>query len=439
MRGATTPVERLPRWERPWAGQLQALKVGRVNVMGPESTRDNHDGSRPGAWAGGPSRGSVSGSGFGPVLVPSLNQQQAVGTVSRSAVALRPSVADDRARSSRPRTREEGDGVPSSAAKRANVPPPPLWKDSAPPGAATLTRTKASKKLMKDQLLNYTLLEVLGKGAGSTIYRGRDNDTGRIVALKHVERAKPKDLRFIQQMETEYEVSRHFSHPGLRRAFQLKVSKSLLVRVTEAVLVLEYVEAQPLERSLPPDLLSVVQTFIDVADALGAMHRMGWAHCDIKPNNILRSKDGKVKVIDFGQSCRIGTIKQRIQGTPDYIAPEQVDRLPISESTDVFNLGATLYWAATGQHVPTAYHTKRKGANSFLVDSLFKSPRDLNPEVPKPISEVVMQCVATRQKSRPQTMDEVVRKLQLGLHILQRDQGSLTNPADDPLVNDTRI
>ena len=293
---------------------------------------------------------------------------------------------------------------------------------------------------MKDSLLNYTLLEVLGNGAGSTIYRGRDNNTGRIVALKHVERAKPKDLRFVQQMETEYEVSRNFSHPGLRRAFQLKVSKSLLVRVTEAVLVLEYIDARPLERSLPAELSEVIKTFVDVGQALGAMHKMGWAHCDIKPNNILRDAEGQVKVIDFGQSCKIGTIKERIQGTPDYIAPEQVERLPISESTDVFNLGATLYWALTGQHVPTAYHTKRKGDNSFLVDSLFKSPRDLNPDVPKPISEVVMQCVATKQKNRPQTMDEVVRKLQLGQHVMERNDDELTKQADeDPLVNDTRF
>ena len=275
-----------------------------------------------------------------------------------------------------------------------------------------------------DQLLNYNLLEVLGKGAGSTIYRARDVNTGRIVAVKHVERVKPKDIRYVEQMETEYDVSKSFSHPNLRRGLFLKVNKSLLLKVVDAVLVLEFVDARPLERALPSEMDEIVSTFIQAAEGLQAMHRMGYAHCDIKPNNILRSTEGHVKVIDFGQACRIGTIKERIQGTPDYIAPEQVTRQPISEATDVFNLGATIYWATTGKHVPTAYHAKRGGENSFLVDSLFKSPRDINPEVPQPISEVVMQCVATSMKNRPQNMEELIRKLELGRHILRRNAGA---------------
>jgi serine/threonine-protein kinase len=240
-------------------------------------------------------------------------------------------------------------------------------------------------------------------------------------------------------METEFEVSKQFSHPNLRRCLNLKVNKSLLVKVVEAVMVMEYVEGRPLERSLPGDLSEVIQTFIDAAKGLQAMHKLGWAHCDIKPNNILRGNDGKTTVIDFGQSCRIGTVKERIQGTPDYIAPEQVDRLPISEATDVFNLGATLYWATTGKHIPTRYHAKRKGENSFVVDSLFKTPQELNPQVPTHVSEIIMQSVATHPRKRPQSMEEVIRKLELGLHALSRDESKLAQQADeDPLVNDTR-
>ena len=291
---------------------------------------------------------------------------------------------------------------------------------SASAGAGSSVKALLSKPTM-DQLLNYNLMEVLGKGAGSTIYRARDNDTGRIVAIKHVTRVKQKDIRYVEQMETEFEVSKSFTHPNLRRAFHLKVNKSLLLKVVDAVLVLEYVDARPLERSLPSELDAVISSFVQAAEGLQAMHRMGWAHCDIKPNNILRDAEGNVKIIDFGQACRIGTVKERIQGTPDYIAPEQVSRLPIAESTDVFNLGATLYWATTGKHVPTAYHAKRGGENSFLVDSMFKTPRDLNPEVPAPISEVVMQCVATSMKNRPQNMEEVIRKLELGRHIMRRN------------------
>ena len=313
-----------------------------------------------------------------------------------------------------------------------------LLTSTSSPATAKPLYSHASKP-MTDQLLHYNILEVLGKGAGSTIYRARDTNTGRVVALKHVIRSKPKDIRFVEQMETEYEVSRAFNHPNLRRALLLKVNKSLLLKVTDAILVLEFFDGRPLERSLPPELPDVIETFIQAAEGLQAMHRMGFAHCDIKPNNILRDAQGHVKVIDFGQACRIGTIKERIQGTPDYIAPEQVTRQPISEATDVFNLGATLYWALTGKHVPTAYHAKRKGENSFLVDSLFKSPRDLNPEVPQPVSEAVMACVQTRQGARPQTMEELIRKLELGRHVLSRNASHLGEQAHrDSLLNDTK-
>jgi serine/threonine-protein kinase len=290
---------------------------------------------------------------------------------------------------------------------------------------------------MPEKLLNYDLLGTLGQGAGSTIYRARDSQTGRMVALKHVKRVKPKDLRFVEQMEAEFEVSKNFTHKNLRRSFSLKVQKSMLVKVTEAFLVMEYVDARPLEKGLPADLGEVIQTFVDAAEGLAAMHKMGWAHCDIKPNNILRSDDGQVKVIDFGQSCRIGTVKQRIQGTPDYIAPEQVERLPISESTDVFNLGATLYWALTGKHVPTTYHAKRAGENSFVLDALFKSPRELNREVPQVVSDVVMQCVLTNPRKRPQTMEELSHKLNLGRHILDRDRGGTSSAADE--IDDSEV
>jgi serine/threonine-protein kinase len=293
---------------------------------------------------------------------------------------------------------------------------------------------------MVDQLLHYKVLDVLGKGAGSTIYRAQDLNTGRIVALKYVERVKQRDIRFVEQMENEYEVSKTFTHANLRRALVLKINKSLLMKVTDALLALEFVDAKPLERALPSDLNDVIDVFLQAARGLQAMHRMGFAHCDVKPSNLLVDDKLHVKVIDFGQACRIGAVKERIQGTPDYIAPEQVTRQPISEATDVFNLGATLYWACTGQHIPTAYHIRRSGQNSFLVDSLFKKPQEINPDIPLPVSELVMQCVATAPKNRP-PMEELIRKLELGRHVLHRPPNEeLSAQAEhDQVMNDSRF
>jgi len=273
---------------------------------------------------------------------------------------------------------------------------------------------------MAQKLLHYDVLERLGEGARSTIYLVQDPETRQVYALKHVVRVEPKDIRFIEQMETEYEISRQFTHPNLRRAYDLKIVKTLLLKVSEAFMVMEYVDGKPLDVRPPTDLMDIIDTFIQVAEGMRAMHQMGYAHCDMKPNNVLRNEQGKVKIIDFGQSCKIGTVKERIQGTPDFIAPEQVARRPISVQTDVFNLGATLYWNLTGKHIPTLYTVNKKGENSFLLDTRIDTPADLNPKVPPAISNLVMDCIATSPRKRPPDMDAVIQRLELGKHILSK-------------------
>jgi len=284
---------------------------------------------------------------------------------------------------------------------------------------------------MAQKMLQYDVLETLGEGARSTIYAVSDPVTRQVFALKHVIRGEQKDIRFIEQMETEFEVSRQFNHPNLRRSFDLKLIKTMLLKVSEAYLVMEMVDGKPLDVRPPTDMMDILDTFIQAAQGLKAMHQMGWAHCDIKPNNILRNDKGQVKVIDFGQACKIGTIKERIQGTPDYIAPEQVNRKPINQQTDVFNLGATLYWNLTGKHIPTLYTVNKKGENSFLLDDRIDTPMELNPKVPPAVSNLVMDCVSTRQQKRPVDMDAVITRLELGRHILQKTQG-VVNPASPP-------
>jgi serine/threonine-protein kinase len=272
---------------------------------------------------------------------------------------------------------------------------------------------------MAQKLLQYDVLERLGEGARSTIYAVADPATRHLYALKHVVRSDPKDLRFVEQMEAEFEISRQFVHPNLRRTFDLKVNKALLLKVTEAFLLMELVDGQPLDVRPPKSLVEVCDTFIQAAQGLGAMHQMGYVHCDIKPNNILRTPTGHVKIIDFGQSCKIGTVKERIQGTPDYIAPEQVKRKPVSHKTDIFNLGATIYWCLTGRNIPTLY-TVDRGDNSFLVDDRIQTPQDLNANVPPALSNLVMEMIASKPEKRPADMQVVITRLELAKHIIQK-------------------
>jgi len=301
---------------------------------------------------------------------------------------------------------------------------------------------------MGQKLLHYDVLEKLGEGARSIIYRVSDMETRQEYALKHVVRTDQKDIRFIEQMETEFEISRQFTHPNLRRTFDLKITKTMLLKVNEAFLLMELVEGKALDVELPSSMIDLVDTFIQAAQGLRAMHAMGYVHCDIKPNNILRNSKGAVKVIDYGQSCRIGTIKERIQGTPDFIAPEQVARRPVTVQTDVFNLGATLYWTLTGRHIPTLYTVNKKGENSFLLDTRIDTPQDLNNKVPPALSNLVVECISTRPQKRPADMDQVLTRLELSKHILQKainpqhgqgkDDTSMIDPLDSSVFSPRR-
>jgi serine/threonine-protein kinase len=267
----------------------------------------------------------------------------------------------------------------------------------------------------------YEIIRKIGEGAGSLIYAASDPNTRQVYAVKHVTRKIDKDVRFVEQLETEHEVGQLVRHPGLRRTFDLKINKNMLFKVTEGILVMELFDGRPLEFNVPKTLVGVVDVFIKTAEALDALHLISYVHCDLKPNNILINDQDDVKVIDLGQAAKSGTAKSRIQGTPDYISPEQVKCQPVTFRTDVYNLGATLYWALTGgQKLPTLY-TLKKSANSLLVDDLMPTPRSVNPRVPEPLSNLVMECVRVNPLKRPKSMAEIARRLEIIRHVLMKE------------------
>jgi serine/threonine protein kinase len=262
------------------------------------------------------------------------------------------------------------------------------------------------------ELFGYEVVDRIGEGAASTIYAVTDPKTHQLYALKHVVRKTEKDIRYIDQVENEYNVSKLFRHPGLRKSYDLKINRKVLFGpVTEAALVMEFVHGLPINEQRPTGVPAMVDTFTQTARALESMHHLRLVHCDLKPNNIIRDADGTVKVIDFGQACPFGTEKPRVQGTPDYIAPEQVKLKPVSPRTDVYNLGATMYWTLTGQRAPTLY-TIPKGHKEILKEQKYPTPMELNPAVPEEISKLVMDCLRYRPHERPTHMEDVLRVLE---------------------------
>jgi serine/threonine-protein kinase len=293
------------------------------------------------------------------------------------------------------------------------------------------SRKHSRRSDLPKTLFGYNVIDYIGEGAASDIYSVSDPDTHQLYALKHVVRKTDKHTRFIEQLEAEHEVGQRVRHPGLRRTFDLKFNRSMLFKVTEAALIMELVDGRPLEFNLPGTLPAVLDIFIHTARALDALHGMGYVHCDLKPNNILVDSAGRVKVIDLGQACKIGTRKQRIQGTPDYISPEQVKCLAVTMRTDVYNFGATMYWALTGKKLPTLF-TLKKGENSFLSDGLIQSPRDVSASNPEQLSNLVMECVRTNPSKRPNDLSEIAKRLEIMRHSITRGESATRQPPPPP-------
>jgi serine/threonine-protein kinase len=292
------------------------------------------------------------------------------------------------------------------------------------------TKPLGGDNILPKTLFGYDVLEFIGQGAGSNLYAVTEPQTHQIYALKHVVRVNDKSERFVTQLQTEFDVGRAVNHPALRRSIDLKINRTLLRKTIDVALILELFDGEPLEFKPPPTIDDAVECFIQVGHALAAMHATGWIHCDLKPNNLLRSSSGDMKVIDLGQACRTGTIKERVQGTPDYMAPEQVKREAVTPRTDVFNFGATLYWSLCGKNIPTLYNINRSD-NSFLFDARIPSPTHYNPLVPENLSLLVMECVKTVPAKRPDSMSTVTRRLEVIQHLMRHHRTSAPDLPND--------
>lgn len=266
------------------------------------------------------------------------------------------------------------------------------------------------KSSVQKAIFGYDVIDRLGEGAGSHLYVVSRAKTGQLYALKHVVPKDDKEQRFVEQLRNEFAVSKMFRHPALRKSVDLQTRRRLFGAVVEAALVMELVDGVPLDRERPKDLASLVDCFEQTAVALMTLHNLLYVHCDLKPGNILIQADGRVKLIDFGQACPLGTIKKRVQGTPDFIAPEQVRLNAVGTYTDVYNLGATLYWALTGQKVPTLLTVRRRDRD-VVREQKFAKPIEIKPDLPVELSDLVMACVNVNPSLRPQTMSELLQGL----------------------------
>lgn len=287
----------------------------------------------------------------------------------------------------------------------------------------------------KKVIAGYRVLAKIGNGAASELYAVQDPRSKQVWALKHVVRRTEKDDRFLEQVMQEYTVGSKLHHQNVRGMYRL-VKHRKLFKVHAISLLMELVDATPLDQRLPTNDLQAVKIFRQVAAGLAHMHGRGYVHADIKPSNILVSDEGEVKIIDLGQGCPIGTVKKRIQGTPGYMAPEQAHRQTIDEKTDIYNFGATMYWVLVRDVIPTALPPKEDGSlfsGALDTDMLTAPipPHVKNPRVHPLLSKQIMDCVQVSPADRPESMQFVCNRLDLIAELLEHPGNGSTPVAKD--------
>jgi serine/threonine protein kinase len=255
---------------------------------------------------------------------------------------------------------------------------------------------------------SFQILGTLGSGAHSTILHIRRSSDSKQYALKVVPLEGKEDAKFLEQARHEVEVAQLLNHPNLIKVYTLETVRDWLFRVRKAHILIEYVNGKTLDTIKGLSVPRLVQVFEKVAAGLAFMHRRGVCHADLKPNNILLSKTGEVKIIDYGLAWIKGKPKGRVQGTPEYMAPEQCRHSMVNERTDLYNFGATMYRLLTWRLPPNTLAS----ADGMQLDkkafrAMLKPVEELAPETPPELCELVHRCLEFDAAKRPERASEV--------------------------------
>jgi serine/threonine protein kinase len=254
----------------------------------------------------------------------------------------------------------------------------------------------------------FQVLGTLGKGAHSTILHIRRNADSKQYALKVVLIRGKDERKFLEQAQHEFRVAQMLDHPNLVKIYALEVIRDWLLRPQALHMLIEYVNGKTLDTIPHLPTPKLVRIFLQVAAAMVHMHRRSVCHADLKPSNIILSRMGEVKIIDFGLAWIKGEHKGRVQGTPEYMAPEQVKGGTIDERTDIYNFGATMYRLLTFRHPPSNLPDAHDlPFDPKIRDRLLKPVQECNPGAPPQLCDLVHRCLSATASKRPERMSEI--------------------------------
>jgi serine/threonine-protein kinase len=275
----------------------------------------------------------------------------------------------------------------------------------------------------QEQIAGYRLLELLGEGAMGSVFKARQLSLDRDVAIKVLPPSLAKNEKYVQRFMTEAKAVARLNHTNIISGIDVGDADGIKYLVMEyadgttAALLLRRGGSLDEERSL-----LIVQ---QIARALDHAHKNGLVHRDVKPDNVIITRDGVAKLCDLGlakvESGEAGGEEAARMGTADYMSPEQI-RTHVSDArSDLYSLGATLFHLLTGR-VPFEAHNRDTVMAKHLTAPL-PSPRSLVPDLSEKTEAIVRKLMAKNPAERFQSATELLPVLDDAIRDLQRQRG----------------
>ncbi|MDH5671414.1 MAG: serine/threonine-protein kinase [Myxococcales bacterium] len=260
-----------------------------------------------------------------------------------------------------------------------------------------------SNEVFGDIAGRYRLLHPIGRGGVAVVYEATDGQTDRRIALKRMlpQSDAHRRERWGQLFEREYHTLCQLSHPRVVEVYDYGLDDA------GPYYTMELLDGGDLQALSPLGWRKACAVARDICSALSLLHSRRQVHRDITPRNIRCTADGLAKLIDFGAMTPVG-VARFVVGTPPFCAPEALQREQVDRRTDLFSLGATLYYALTGRH---AYPARSFSRLHTVWQTPFAHPSQLVDDIPQALDSLVLDLLRLEPDGRPASAGEVMERL----------------------------